>query len=1053
MASAEPEKDSSLPTARHLSLLDLPEETLREILDYCETSELICLALVSKRFHRLASEALYHCLHFTLPYHGNKLGEDTLAACLNTFTTSEYDYAKHVREFCVDSYGSGSDADRIIGSYVYTESCGKFLNNLLYLTLRKATGLETFLWDVRIELSRPIYKILHQIDTLSDIQIRLQKGPSMYESLPPLPLSPSSSSSSSAISTPIDHGLSFAPSMSFQQPALNPFTVPASGSLFYTPSLPIVSPAPLPKPTSRAKVSKRGPHQAEPPTISGFKNLKDLSILDIDSLDMISEIKTCIRNSSGTLTGLGLSFSSALANKARKPARDVDSDESDVDNISSFNVPVNVTMADGSLTTDDSPSSSKHLHAQEEKQRQDTALSRIFDLESLVIRSQTKKSSTSADKKAGSSASNTNGASEGQNGDSFIKAIRDLSEHLMASTSGSRNYTTEQQKALDIIEAAARKYVASEAEGADKKADDKATGSKEAEPAADDADKASPSEASLFRDDDTGTRAKTRATEISPEDIDVEEPEGQLILDEGSASDKEGDPETQVDVTASEPEQNQKSLSNGLATEPTSREQRQETLADKKDADNANLAVNISAQRKNFEALLEKLATLENRAQQAQKSIGNLNYATGAMDEQTLAEIEKQEQALHRDVRCLSEEARVVAAEVRDIGTEMERMLAAEKKARAASAASSPATATAGKEHKQRLVDTYVRSTRGLALEDLELCLIPVKASVLSRAIDLRVLKRIALLNVGPQAPIWTLFSKENQVQPLPLMSIFTDNVSMAFLNFVGQLNEVKTLLMLEQDPKNKPERLAPKTTTTIEEIRHIVLKKHAPHLKRLMLNNGASQDWDLDEATVKLLSQRAKNLTELSASMNMRSIHKFLRRLPGFVSLEALHIIQLRNDDTCVWVMQETKRFLLDTLTHYPHLKLEWLAIDNSVTVDHIKRVVVKKKKKQRKQKEKKKSATYKGKEKATNGSHQVGPPIPGLAALNAYTSASFNGTNGSVNDSLASKAIDEDSSGESDSSASGQYKRVKLVTESCHIPDVWSVHIFDKVVMGGRL
>lgn len=107
--------------------------------------ELICLALVSRHFHHLASEIIYRTLHFSLPYHGGKPYEDTLAACLNTLTTSEYDYARHLRELFIDSsYGTGPEADRTIAPYVYTESCGKFLNTLLLLTLRKTKGLEKF---------------------------------------------------------------------------------------------------------------------------------------------------------------------------------------------------------------------------------------------------------------------------------------------------------------------------------------------------------------------------------------------------------------------------------------------------------------------------------------------------------------------------------------------------------------------------------------------------------------------------------------------------------------------------------------------------------------------------------------------------------------------------------------------------------------------------------------------------------------------------------------------------------------------------------------------
>jgi hypothetical protein len=55
------------------------------------------------------------------------------------------------------------------------------------------------------------------------------------------------------------------------------------------------------------------------------------------------------------------------------------------------------------------------------------------------------------------------------------------------------------------------------------------------------------------------------------------------------------------------------------------------------------------------------------------------------------------------------------------------------------------------------------------------------------------------------------------------------------------------------------------------------------------------------------------------------------MQLISGLVNLRALHIIQLRNDDTCVWVMRETRRFLADNVSHHPEMKLEWLSIDEN--------------------------------------------------------------------------------------------------------------------------
>lgn len=72
------------------------------------------------------------------------------------------------------------------------------------------------------------------------------------------------------------------------------------------------------------------------------------------------------------------------------------------------------------------------------------------------------------------------------------------------------------------------------------------------------------------------------------------------------------------------------------------------------------------------------------------------------------------------------------------------------------------------------------------------------------------------------------------------------------------------------------------------------------------------------------------------------------MQHIAGLIRLRALLIVHLRNDDTCVWVMRETKRFLIDNVSHYPHLKLEYVSIDEDDRVDRLRRVVPKKKKKE---------------------------------------------------------------------------------------------------------
>lgn len=115
--------------------------------DQCSQTDLICLALVSKRFHELASAQLYRNFHIIFPDDDDLSFDspiDGLAGGLDTFTTSEYDYGKHLKDLSLDTLSAGVKGEISYHPYLYSASCGKFLNTLLCLTLRKARSLETF---------------------------------------------------------------------------------------------------------------------------------------------------------------------------------------------------------------------------------------------------------------------------------------------------------------------------------------------------------------------------------------------------------------------------------------------------------------------------------------------------------------------------------------------------------------------------------------------------------------------------------------------------------------------------------------------------------------------------------------------------------------------------------------------------------------------------------------------------------------------------------------------------------------------------------------------
>lgn len=69
---------------------------------------------------------------------------DGLAGGLDTFVTSDYNYAKYLRDIALDSLSAGLKGEAAYKDYLFKNSCGKFMNTLLLLTLRKAKNLETF---------------------------------------------------------------------------------------------------------------------------------------------------------------------------------------------------------------------------------------------------------------------------------------------------------------------------------------------------------------------------------------------------------------------------------------------------------------------------------------------------------------------------------------------------------------------------------------------------------------------------------------------------------------------------------------------------------------------------------------------------------------------------------------------------------------------------------------------------------------------------------------------------------------------------------------------
>lgn len=700
-------------------------------------------------------------------------------------------------------------------------------------------------WNIRVELSRPVYKALHRIAPLKNLHVRMQAGPSLYELPPPLPYT-------SSLPPPTVTQGHWEPLPAFSTAPPPPPTF-ASMSLSvpppYNPSLgppPPLPPALRPTPRNRRRASAN-----EPATLSGFRKLNSLAVLDIDNLDTITEIKSCVRNSASTLTKLKLSFSTYLASQSRKPPPDADPDDSDQDD--EFQV-VPMPSAPG---WDEASGPAKAFRAQEERKSQESVLGRVFDVEPFLVKKPQQRKTLKGKEKIDPSAA-VNVKEAGSPAEAFMNRLREVSGKLMTSMADGDADDGSKQEILEMIEKASRKYLeAEEAKAAEAtKADAAKPEGKteaEAEPSAGEGSSTTPAAASTTNAStqlpaggvepsetptsarDTNLNSKTRSgADANPEDINVEEPISVEDIEEPLDIKHE---QTKDDPTAT-PSTAQPPVKEALSESPTT----------------TRALATLAAQKANFETLVLRLQHLLAEATRLQEKLEDLRTNTHALDRDHIRSAENQLHSFYRDIDNVRTELNATEAEIRDVEKQVHGI----------------ATTAHGEDER---ISEYIRSTRGLALRSFCVHLIPVKASVLKAAIDVRALHRLTLLNVGNQAPIWTMLAKENKVQPLPLRKIFTDNVSITFLTFAAQLEQITELFMLERSVKYKPESFAPKTNVIMDQIRRLVLKKHMPTLVKLMIKNESGTSWDVDEKAMLLICNRGRKLEELAAAVGIRAI------------------------------------------------------------------------------------------------------------------------------------------------------------------------------------
>lgn len=525
---------------------------------------------------------------------------------------------------------------------------------------------------------------------------------------------------------------------------------------------------------------------------------------------------------------------------------------------------------------DEASGPAKAFRAQEERKSQESVLGRIFDVEPFLNKKPQQRKSLKGKEKVASADAVM--AKSGTAGEAYMSRLREVSSKLMAMNLHADDES--KQEVLEIIEKASRKYleeveIAKTAEEAPKTNQASSGESSSTAPgaASTDTTQITPAESSDatatatagavaadVADDSSRPKAKAKSgTDANPEDINVEEPIATEEVEEPSAESKND--QVKDDSPA---------VAEAVLKQTESKPETSESPA------KLRAISTLAKQRANFETLVARLQHLISEATLLSEKLDSLRNGAYGYDREYIRASEKQLHSFYRDIENVRVELNATEAEIRDVEKQVHGI----------------ATTAHGEDER---ISDYIRSTRGLALRSFSVHLIPVKASVLKAAIDVRVLKRLTLLNVGNQNPIWTMLAKENKIQGLPLRKIFTDNVSSIFLTFAAQLEEITELFMLERSVKYKPESFAPKTNVIMDQIRRLVLKKHMPTLTKLMIKNDSGSSWDVDERAMLLICNRGRKLEELAAAVGIRAIvsipcHPLTDRLRRELTFKSIH-------------------------------------------------------------------------------------------------------------------------------------------------------------------
>lgn len=823
---------------------------------------------VSHAFRDLAATRLYRSINYTIPDDGNSALVDPLVDMLETLATSEYGYATFVKEIYVTSAALSERSERLCRDRLSTSSCGKLLNLTLHMVLKRTTLLETFIWDLRIELSPSVLSRLSRISSLQHLSVRLQPGQSMY----------SRAWTSYGITSPLP-------------------TFPAT----YSGNQVVVD---APKNAPRRSAERQSKATG---SFAQFKNLASFGALDIDTLDYVPELAKCISASSKSLKHLALSFSESMTRKAKEAQTDTSDTE--------------LTISDGDLSETGAPS--PHLGSQEHsaetwqmaREAQEAALAKILGLHSSL---ETKSKSNSIDKlvsQADREVLNTvKNSHRNEKDQEFLKNIREISR-MIPDLSGKKD--AKSQKFVDKLERAATKYL--ERSDFSTKEHGKihdATGIPNT------ANKLSfkPLKAYQYPPYTSGPSSGLSHGAYFPAS---QSNDGMFLPTAGSSHSahysipgpSSNTPSKYYATPSSiwvHPQHKYGVYGPGPPHDHTFPESNHSINSRPKSKSKKSLASDSSSSSvfSGSSAQVKSPSSSELKAKPDESSNGPLLNHENHEHKKTYdddididhpddigEEIEDQDFVENNDLReerneepdpgipMVSDEATLTkdSFSSHDQGLSVHKRKGKEVARDRSSSREDQAKPTSQTDHSSKAgassaptskpetstITEYLRLSHGLALESIALHRIPVKPSVLFRAIDMSRLKHLTLLDVGPQRAAWAMLSKLNKSSPLQLEVIHTNNVTHSLLVFLNGLEpgSLEELYLFEPSSRHRSANTQ-KTSVTISEIRKQALKKHIATLRILMIRNDSDISWSLDRESTRLLS-RAGKMRELVVAMN----------------------------------------------------------------------------------------------------------------------------------------------------------------------------------------